>query len=89
MNVGFVGLRVLNRPWPFEHLAPIVTTTPRVFGAGTRVVGPAHNDFAPSGSAVDLAGVLVIAHDNRNRGADRDAAAQEYRRARRAEGLEL
>lgn len=88
MNVGIVTLRVLNRPWPLRELAPMVTSAPRLFAAGTRVEGPAHNDYVPADAPADLTVALVIAHDNRARPTGREAAAQEYRRERRRAGIE-
>jgi hypothetical protein len=101
MLVGTVTLRILNRPWPYVHLAPMRTITRRVYRAGTRIVGPAHNDYGFEGErlngdparrqlapALDLSDLLVIAHDNRSRQPLRDAAAQTYRRVRRAAGIE-
>lgn len=100
MSVAQVTLRTLNRPWPYRHLAAMVTTTRRVYRSGTGLVGPAHNDYvlgadrlaggdpASLAPALDLAGVLVIAHDNRARPEPRDRGAQEYRRLRRLTGAE-
>lgn len=102
LDVAEVTLRTLNRPWPFAHLAPMTTTTRRIYRAGTRVIGPAHNDYARDGvrlngdpavgelaPALDLTGLVTIVHDNRARGVDRERAAQDYRRARRAHGVEV
>lgn len=101
MNVALVGLRTLNRPWPYQHLAPMLTTARRVYRAGVTVAGPAHNDYELDGErvngdpargpllpAADLSDVIVLAHDNRSRPSVRDAAAQAYRRARRLSGIE-
>lgn len=100
--VAKVALRVLNRPWPYRHLSPIETGARRVYRSGATVAGPAHNEYeldgvrlegdrarGPLAPVVDLSAVLRIAHDNRNRPAPRDAAAQTYRRERRRSGIEV
>ena len=101
MLVGTVTLRILNRRWPYVHLAPMQTTTRRVYRAGTLIAGPAHNDYTRDGErlngdmtrgplapAFDLSALIVIAHDNRSRLPMRDAAARTYRRVRRASRIE-
>lgn len=101
LDVATVTLRNLNRPWPLRELAPQTFAARRLFRAGTTVPGPAHNDYRLDGRrlagdpasgalepALDLTAFLTIAHDNRARPAQREQAAQTYRRARRAAGVE-
>ncbi len=95
LDVAHVTLRTLNRPWPWRELPPMQTVARRIYRAGTRVAGPAHNDYELSGRplngamleqltpALDLSALLTINHDNRARPQARDQAAQKYRRARR------
>lgn len=101
-DVAEVTLRNLNRAFPYSALAPMRTTTRRLYRAGTTLAGPAHYDYHRDGRrlngdrnagaltpALDLSALLTIAHDNRARPAAREAAAQEYRRARRRERVEI
>lgn len=101
LDVAEVTVRNLNRPWPFQHLAEQVMPARLIYRAGARVVGPAHNDLELGGvrlngdplhgdlaPALDLASLVEVAHDNRNRGDTRNGAAAAYRRARRANGIE-
>jgi hypothetical protein len=101
LDVADVMLRTLNRPWPYQHLAPMAAAHRRIYRTGTRVAGPAHNDYTfgdrrLNGSrvdelapALDLAGEVTITHDNRSRPKQRNAAGQIYRRARRQHGIEV
>jgi hypothetical protein len=101
LDVAEVTVRTLNRPWPLSHLAPMAVAHRRIYRAGTRVSGPAHNcyrlgeqwlngdpgklELAP---AVDLTDVVTVAHDNASRPRARRDAAVAYRRARRARRVE-
>jgi hypothetical protein len=99
--VAQVSLRILNRQWPYSELGPMLVTQRRLFRAGARVDGPAHNcyrrddvwlagdpavlELAP---ALDVTGMLTIEHENQARPAHRREAAGRYRRARRGAQLE-
>lgn len=102
LGVAEVTVRNLNRPWPWQHLAPQVLHSRLIYRAGTRVYGPAHNDYVRHGvrvngdpaigdlaPALDLTEHVEVAHDNRNRGPARNQAAVDYRRARRLAGIEV
>lgn len=100
-DVATVSVRNLNRPWPYAHLAPTTQAARMIYRAGVRVPGPAHNDYTRAAArlngdpspgalspALDLTGQVTLAHDNRNRGDARNAAAARYRRERRAHRVE-
>ncbi len=100
LDVAHITLRTLNRPWPWRELPLMQTVARRIYRAGTRLAGPAHNDYEFAGRmlnggtrdllapSLDLSAVMTINHDNRARPQARDAAAQDYRRARRYTGVE-
>jgi hypothetical protein len=91
---GIVSVVAENRPWPYHQLAPMRSQQRRLFRAGVTVAGPAHNDYAFGGDpveglpTVDLSRVVTVRHDNQARPAERVAAAQTYRRHRRAKRTE-
>lgn len=95
VDVASVTLRNLNRPWPLRELAPQWFDARRLFRSGTTVPGPEHYRYERDGRrldnapALDLCSLVTVAHDNRNRPARREQAAQDYRRARRAAGVEV
>jgi hypothetical protein len=100
-NVAQVTLRTLNRPWPHSELGPMVATQRRLFRAGTRLHGPAHNCYGRAGTwlagdpalleltpALDVSRMLTIEHDNQSRPGRRRDAAVRYRHARRGAQVE-
>jgi hypothetical protein len=91
----------LNRSWPFRELPVNDQPLRRFFRAGTRLPGPAHNGYVFEGRwlngdlayikrepALDLTGLVRLAHDNQNREPERKLAAKDYRQARREQRVE-
>lgn len=99
-HVATVRFRPMNQGWPYSELPTNETTIRRLYRAGTRV-DVAHNGYRFGGEwllgdrayvrlapALDTSPLVLVEHDNMNRGAARVAAAREYRAARRARRLE-
>lgn len=101
LNVALAMTVPQNVTWPYRDLPTNPRPVRRIFRAGTRMPGPAHNAYrfgdewlmgdlahVMPADALDLSAQLHVAHDNRNRGKERNLAAKEYRRARRERRVE-
>jgi hypothetical protein len=91
----------LNKPWPYSAMPVHERPVRKLYRAGTRVPGPAHNAYALDGRwllgdtthvalepALNLSADVRIRHDNQNRSAERNLAAKRYRRARQEARIE-
>lgn len=100
-DVAEVLLRPMNEGWPLREMPANEIPVRRIYRAGVRCPGPAHNIYELDGRylagdpnrmrlepALDLSSLLVLHHDNQNRGPERDEAAKQYRKARGRERTE-
>lgn len=103
LDVALVALTQMNGGWPHSELGPQERPPQRhLFRAHPKLtVDKAHNGvhvglrwlagdpaFVKLEPALDLSRVVHFAHDNQNRGTERDEKARAYRKTRMQEGLE-
>jgi hypothetical protein len=90
----------MNRSWPYSEMPTHPRPVRKLYRAGTRVER-AHNGYRFDGEwlqgdtahvvpaeALDLSASLHVAHDNANRGKDRNGRSKTYRKQRREERVE-
>lgn len=94
-DVAQVMLEPMNQGWPLRELPANRIPVRRIYRSGVRCPGPSHahyelDDLHLAGDpnyvdlepALDLSSLIVLHHDNQNRGSARDDAAKQYRRER-------